>query len=73
MIGNNLERDLLSFIEAIQSGAFDCTDVHEDILATVIWLDETKAFLAVEPLYDSLRHVTLLLDMRERPRSSAVV
>jgi hypothetical protein len=47
--------------------------VHEDILATAIRLDETVAFLAVEPLYDSLRHVTLLLGMRDRPRSNAVV
>ena len=72
-IGNNLERDLLSLIEAVQPGAFDSADVHEDILATAIRLDETVTFLAVKPLYDSLRHVTLLLGMRERPRSNAVV
>jgi hypothetical protein len=34
--------------------------MHEDILTTVVRLDETEAFLAVEPLYGSLRHVTLL-------------
>jgi hypothetical protein len=33
--------------------------MHEDILAAVIRLDEAKAFLAVEPLYGSLRHETL--------------
>jgi hypothetical protein len=29
--------------------------VHENILAAVIRLDETEAFLAVEPLYGSSR------------------
>jgi hypothetical protein len=45
----------LSLSEAIQSGAFDSADVHEDILATVIGLDKAEALLAVEPLYSSLR------------------
>jgi hypothetical protein len=31
--------------------------VHEDILATVIGLDESVALLAIEPLHDSLRHM----------------
>jgi hypothetical protein len=40
--------------------AFDRADVHEDILAAVIRLDETEAFLAVEPLHGSFRHIALL-------------
>jgi hypothetical protein len=36
--------------------------VHEDILAAIIRLDEAEAFLAVEPLHGSLRHVALLSD-----------
>jgi hypothetical protein len=56
-IGDNVERDLLSLVEAMQSGAFDCADVHEDILAAVIWLDEAEAFLSIEPLHGSLRHI----------------
>jgi hypothetical protein len=31
--------------------------VHEDILAAIIRLDEAEAFLDVEPLHDSLRHM----------------
>jgi hypothetical protein len=50
----------LSLIEAAQPGAFDSADVYEHILAAVIRLDETETFLAVEPLYGSLSHITLL-------------
>src|SRR6266478_4877269 len=56
-ISNNVEGDLLSFVEPRHSGSFDRADVHEDILAAVIRLDEAEAFLAVEPLHDSLRHM----------------
>jgi hypothetical protein len=59
-IGNDLERDLLSLIEAMHPSAFDGADMHEDIPAAVIRLDEAEAFLAIEPLYGSLRHVTVL-------------
>jgi hypothetical protein len=41
-------------------GPFHSADVDEHVLAAVIRLDEPEAFLAVEPLYGSLRHVTLL-------------
>jgi hypothetical protein len=34
--------------------------VNEHVLTTVIRLDEAKTFLAVEPLYGSYRHETLL-------------
>src|SRR5262249_50871343 len=55
-ISNKLERDLLSLIKAWHPSAFDSADVHEDIPATVIRLNEAEAFLAIEPLYRSLRH-----------------
>src|SRR5262249_33585783 len=54
-----VERDLLSLIEPLHPGALDRADVHENILAAVIRLDETIALLAVEPLHDSLSHMTL--------------
>jgi hypothetical protein len=50
----------LALVEAIHPGAFDGADVDEYVLAAVIRLDEAVAFLAVEPLYGSLRHVILL-------------
>ena len=45
------------------AGALDGTDVHEHILAAVFRLDETKAFLAVEPLHGSLSHLRCLLSI----------
>ena len=59
-ISNKIERDLLSLVEATHPSAFDCADMHEHILATVIWLDESKAFLPIEPLHGSLCHIALL-------------
>src|SRR5260370_1609753 len=56
-ISNNVEGDLLSFVKAVHPGALDRADVHEDILAAVIRLDEAEAFLAVEPLHASSRHM----------------
>jgi hypothetical protein len=56
---NKVKRDLLSLVEAAHSGAFDRADVHEDVLATVIWLDKSEALLGIEPLHGSLRHNNL--------------
>src|SRR5579883_901025 len=57
----------------MQPGPLNGTDVHEDILAAVIRLNETKAFLAIEPLHCSLRHQVLLSDIALRsPHPSAV-
>ncbi len=55
-----IKRDLLSFIKATHPRAFDGADVHEHIFAAVTRLDEAKPFLAVEPLYSSLRHNSVL-------------
>jgi hypothetical protein len=57
-IGYYVERNLLSLIEAVHPSTFNGADVHEDILAAVIRLDKAEAFLAVEPLYCTLRHMT---------------
>jgi hypothetical protein len=59
-ISDNVVRDLLSLVEALHSGAFDRADMHEHILAAVIWLDEAKAFLAIEPFHGSLCHISSL-------------
>src|ERR1700736_6130631 len=64
-IGNNLERDLLSLIEAVHPGAFDRADMHEDILAAVIGVNESEALLTVEPLDCSLHHGSVPLDTCE--------
>ena len=59
-IGNNVESDLLSLVEDTHASAFDRADVHEDILAAIIRLDEAEAFLVIEELHGSLGHMTVL-------------
>ncbi len=56
---NKVKRDLLPLVEAAHPSAFDRTDVHEDVLAAVIWLYESEALLAIEPLHSSRRHFRL--------------
>src|SRR5579871_4402128 len=55
-IRHKLKRDLLSLGKTGHPSALDCADMDENVLAAVIRLDEAKTFLAVEPLYGSLRH-----------------
>src|SRR6266436_3182084 len=55
-IRHNVERDLLPLIEAVHPGALDLLDVHEDILAAIIRLDESVAFVWIEPLHRTLSH-----------------
>ena len=59
-IGYNVENDLLSLIEDTHASAFDRADVHEDILAAIIRLNEAEAFLVIEPLHGSFCHIALL-------------
>ena len=66
-IGNNLERDLLSLVEAAHSSTFDGADMDEHILAAVIGLNEAVAFLSVEELHGTLRHVVLLSGFMRKP------
>jgi len=71
-IDNNVESDLLSLVERTHASAFDRTDVHEDILAAIIRLDEAEAFLVIEELHGSSRHITVLSGTCVmRPRVSA--
>jgi len=62
-IGDNVESDLLSLVEDTHASACDRADVHEDILAAIIRLDEPEAFLVIEPLHGSLGHIALLSGM----------
>src|SRR5215475_9675935 len=55
----DVELDLLPFVEAAVAAASDRAEVHEHIRATFN-LDETVAFIAVEPLHRALRHLDLL-------------
>jgi len=73
-IGNNLERDLLSLVEAAHSSTFDGADMDEHILAAVIGLNEAVAFLSVEELHGTLRHIVLLSGFmrNRRPFGGAV-
>src|SRR6266566_1027224 len=71
-IDNNVESDLLSLVERTHASAFDRADVHEDILAAIIRLDEAEAFLVIEELHGSSRHITVLSGTCVmRPRVSA--
>jgi hypothetical protein len=63
-VSNNLERDLLALIKALHPCAFNCADVYENIFAAAIWLDESVALLAIEPLHGSLRRHIALLSLR---------
>ena len=62
----------MSFVKAVHPGAFDRADVHEHILAAVIRPDEAEAFLVIEELHCSSRHITLFQGKCVlRPRVSA--
>jgi hypothetical protein len=49
-VGNDLESDLLSFVKVLHTGAFNRADMHEDVLAAIVRLNEAEALLAIEPL-----------------------
>src|SRR5262245_13578943 len=59
-VGNDVEGDLLAFLQLVEAGALDRADVHEDILAAILRLDESVALLGVEPLHGSLGHGDLV-------------
>src|SRR5262245_64575852 len=46
----NFIADLLAFIEALQPGTFDRTDMNEHVLAAAVGLNKTKPLCGVEPL-----------------------
>ena len=55
-IGYDFVGQLLAFVQLVHARALDRADMNENILASVIRLNETKTFLAVEPLHNSLTH-----------------
>ena len=55
-LADDVVADFLTFIEAAQSCALNCADVHEHIFAAVAGLNETEALLGVKPLHGSRRH-----------------
>jgi hypothetical protein len=70
VISNDFERDFLPLVEAGHSRALDRADVHENIPTTIIRLDESVAFYAVEPLHYALSHLTCLSSSFPRGRYS---
>jgi hypothetical protein len=59
-IGDDVIGDLLTLMKIVEPGPLDGADMDENILASVIRLDEAKALRGVEPLHCSLRQETLL-------------
>src|SRR5215204_4553953 len=50
---------LLALFKGLKSAACYPRVVHEHVFATIVWRDEAKALLVVEPLDRSLGHVPL--------------
>ena len=55
-VAHFLVAHLGTFIEAAQSRSFDGRDVHEDILAAAVGLNESISLGCVEPLHSTCRH-----------------
>jgi hypothetical protein len=78
-IGLGLESHLLAFVETAQAGTLNGADMHENVWAAVIRLNETEAFLIVEKLYcadshdDSFQSVTEFLLGALRGTTSGLV
>jgi len=58
-IAYDLERNLLTFLEAAKARAFNRRNVNENVLRPVIRLDETVTLGAVEPFDCASGHVDL--------------
>jgi hypothetical protein len=56
-ICENFELDLLAFVERGQTSAFNSADVHKNVRAAVIGLNEAKTFCRVEPFYGTSVHL----------------
>ena len=59
-VGNDVVGNLLPLVEGVHAGAFNRADMNEDVLATVLRLNEAEAFLAVKPLYNTRVHLNVL-------------
>jgi hypothetical protein len=53
---NDVERYSLALFERAQTGAFDRTDINEDVLVIVRRQNKAKALLVVEPLHSTRVH-----------------
>jgi hypothetical protein len=62
----DLKRQLLALSQVGQSGAFYGADMNEYIVAAIIWLNEAKSLLAVEPLDRTCCHNLSLFEARQR-------
>jgi len=60
-VGDDLEGDLLPFVEGAHAGAFNGADMNEDVLAAGVRLNEAEALLVVEPLHGSDIHANHFL------------
>jgi hypothetical protein len=56
LVSHQLKTHFLAIIQAFQSGAFYCRNMHKYIFATVIGLDEPKSLLCVEPFHSTTGH-----------------
>ena len=51
LVGNHFKGDLLAVLQTLETRTLYGGDVDEDVLAAVVWLNEAKAFLGVEPFH----------------------
>lgn len=56
---NDLEADLLAFLEGLETGHVDRGEVRKQIIAAVVWSDKTKTLCIVEPFNNSGCHFTI--------------
>src|SRR5665213_3426477 len=61
-IGNKLKAHSLAFMQTAEAGALYGANVDEGISAAVIWCDEAKALLGIEPFHGSRSHGKPFLD-----------
>src|ERR1700738_2004275 len=59
-VRHNIEGDLVAFAKVTQTSLFDCRNMHENVLAAGVWLNEAKTLSRVEPLHGTVCHVSLL-------------
>ena len=53
---NDVESYPLALVKRAHTGAFDRTDINEDVLVTVLQRNEAKALLVVKPLHSTRVH-----------------
>jgi hypothetical protein len=53
---NDIKGNLLSLVEGAHAGAFNGADMNENILVSLVRLNEAETLLAVKPLHSSRIH-----------------